>query len=119
MPKNMVGKLVRCMCGTRDAGAVWETCYTGWLVGMDFVQGVASPCCFGHKAWKVIVVVHGDDVTAPGNADGLSKYEEGMTNTFECKTKGRLGRIRRPEADASAKSDCEDHWWWQMRALQG
>ena len=29
MPKNMMGKLVRCMYGTRDAGAIWETCYTG------------------------------------------------------------------------------------------
>ena len=24
MPKNMVGRLVRCMYGTRDAGAIWE-----------------------------------------------------------------------------------------------
>ena len=92
MPKNMVGTLVRCMYGTRDASAIWQTCYTDCLVGMGFVQGVASPCCFEHKAWKVSVVVHGDDFTALGNADGLSKYEEGMTKTFECKMKGRLGR---------------------------
>ena len=26
------------------------------------------------------------------SADGLSKYEEGMSKTFECKMKGRLGR---------------------------
>ena len=25
MPKTMVGKLVRCMYGTRDAGAMWES----------------------------------------------------------------------------------------------
>ena len=91
-PPELVGKLVRCMYSTRDAGAFWETCYTDYLVGMGFVQGVASPCCFEHKAWKVSVVVHGDDFTALGNADGLSEYEEGMTKTFECKMKGRLRR---------------------------
>ena len=42
----------------------------------------------------MIVVAHGDDFTALGNADGLSKYKEGMTKTFECKTKGRLGRAK-------------------------
>ena len=92
MPKTMVGKLVRCMYGTRDAGAIWETCYTDCLVNMGFVQGVASPCCFEHKEWKVSVAVHGDDFTALGNTQGLSKYEEGMKNTSECKIKGRLGR---------------------------
>ena len=94
MPKNMVGKLVRCMYGTRDAGAIWETCYTDCLVNMGFVQGVASPCCFEHKEWKVSVVVHGDDFTALGTTEGLSKYEAGMKKTFECKMKGRLGRGR-------------------------
>ena len=76
MPKNMVGKLVRCMYGTRDAGAIWETCYTDCLVNMGFVQGVASPCCFEHKEWKVSVVVHGDDFTALGTTEGLSKYKQ-------------------------------------------
>ena len=36
-------------------------------------------------------MVHGDDFTALGNADGLDKFERGMTDTFECKLKGRLG----------------------------
>ena len=62
------------MYGKKDAGAIWETCYTDCLVGMGFVQVVASSCCFEHKAWKVSVVVHGDYFTALGNANGLSKY---------------------------------------------
>ena len=41
--------------------------------------------------WDVNVVVHGDDFTALGNSDGLDKLERGMTETFECKLKGRLG----------------------------
>ena len=37
------------------------------------------------------VVVHGDDFTALGNADGLARYEAGMQQAFECKLKGHLG----------------------------
>ena len=92
MPKNMVGKLVRCMYGTRDAGSIWEGCYTKCLVDIGFEQGVASPCCFWHPIWKVSVVVHGDDFTALGTPEGLNHYEAGMCKSFECKLKGRLGR---------------------------
>lgn len=89
--KQYVGKLVRCMYGTRDAGAIWESCYASCLIKLGFVQGKASPCCFNHPIWNVNVVVHGDDFTALGNSDGLDKFEKGMTATFECKLKGRLG----------------------------
>ena len=53
LPKDMVGKLVRCMYGTRDAGAIWENCYTKCLIDLGFDQGVASPCCFTHSEWGV------------------------------------------------------------------
>ena len=79
------------MYGTRDAGAIWESCYAACLTKMGFVQGGASPCCFQHPEWDVNVVVHGDDFTALGNADALDKFEAGTTATFECKLKGRLG----------------------------
>ena len=92
MPKDMVGKLVRCMYGTRDAGSIWEGCYTKCLVDLGFEQGVASPCCFWHPQWQVSVVVHGDDFTALGTPEGLNQYEAGMCQAFECKLKGRLGR---------------------------
>ena len=89
--KNMVGKLVRCMYGTRDAGAIWESCYSTCLVNLGFTQGTASPCCFYHPTWKVSVVVHGDDFTALGSPKSLDLFELGMQKSFECKLKGRLG----------------------------
>ena len=89
--KGVVGKLVRCMYGTRDAGAIWENCYATCLTGIGFTQGIASPCCFVHPEWQVSVVVHGDDFTALGSPDALNKFEEGMQKSFECKLKGRLG----------------------------
>jgi hypothetical protein len=91
LPRNMLGKLVRCMYGTRDAGAIWEQCYVDCLVGMGFEQGLGSPCCFYHSGWKVSVVVHGDDFTALGTDDALDRYETGLKKSFECKIRGRLG----------------------------
>ena len=91
LDKKLVGKLVRCMYGTRDAGAIWEGCYSSCLIDMGFIQGGASPCCFQHPEWKVSVVVHGDDFTALGTAHALDLYEAGMQKRFECKLKGRLG----------------------------
>ena len=91
MPKNVLGKLVKCMYGTRDAGAIWEQCYANCLIDLGFKQGVASPCCFEHKEWGVAVVVHGDDFTALGTDEALNLYEEGLKKAFECKIRGRLG----------------------------
>ena len=49
--KNIVGKLKRCVYGTRDAGAIWEQVYTRALLDMGFRQGTSSPCCFTHEEW--------------------------------------------------------------------
>ena len=91
LPRNILGKLKRCMYGTRDAGAIWEQCYVDCLVGMGFKQGLGSPCCFYHSDWKISVVVHGDDFTALGTDESLDKYEAGLKKSFECKIRGRLG----------------------------
>ena len=66
LPSNMVGKLVRCAYGTRDAGAIWEDTYRGALEAMGFVSGISSPCCFHHPERHLHLVVHGDDFTCMG-----------------------------------------------------
>ena len=91
LPPNIVGKLKKCIYGTRDAGAIWEGCYGDALANMGFAQGKASPCCFYSAAWNVSVVVHGDDFTALGTATALDLYEAGMSKAFEVKLRGRMG----------------------------
>ena len=72
---NLVGKLIRCAYGCRDAGHIWELCNRGALESMGFITGSASPCCFYHPVWDVNVVVQGDDFTAMGVAEDLDRYE--------------------------------------------
>ena len=49
--KGIVGRLERCIYGTRDAGALWEECYANALIHMGFEQGKASPCPFHQPKW--------------------------------------------------------------------
>ena len=79
------------MYGCRDAGAIWETTFTRVLLDLGFEQGASSPCCVLHKAWRVALVVHGDDFTALGPDWGLDKYEKGMHAAFDVELRGRVG----------------------------
>ena len=97
LPKEMgqgpksVARLRRCVYGTRDAGMLWEECYSTALTAMGFRRGLASPCCFFHKEKHIRVVIHGDGFTALGAAEELRWYEQGLSNVFELVVKGRLG----------------------------
>ena len=91
MGKGVVARLDRCMHGTRDAGAIWESLYVAALTKMGFSQGLAPPCCFHHALWNISVVAHGDDFTALGTASSLDLYEHAMQQAFDVKLRGRLG----------------------------
>ena len=71
---TVLGTMVRCCYGTRDAGAIWEAFYVDSIVSLGFKQCRASPCVFWHPVWKVSVVVHGDDLTALGTPTCLDKH---------------------------------------------
>ena len=89
---NLVAKLVRCAYGCRDAGHIWELCYTSALESIGFITGAASPCCFFHPTLDVNVVVHGDDFTAMGTDKDLDHYEKDLARHFEFKIRGRIGK---------------------------
>ena len=91
LPTNVVGKLVRCAYGTRDAGAIWEDTYRGALEEMGFISGMASPCCFFHPQRKLHLVVHGDDFTTMGVKTDVDWFEKTLADHFELKIRGRLG----------------------------
>ena len=82
---------MKCVCGTRDAGMIWEETYGAALQQIGFTAGRASPCCFFHKDRSIHLVVHGDDLTAMGVRADLDWYEERLGQSFELKIRGRIG----------------------------
>ena len=88
--RDVVGKLVKCMCGTRDAAQGWEGTYRSTLEAMGFRRGRASPCIFFHAGREVYLAVHGDDFFATGEPANSLWFEEALLKVFEGKVKGRL-----------------------------
>jgi hypothetical protein len=88
--KDLVGQLVKCMYGTRDAAQGWEHTYRQALEEMGFHRGRASPCVFTHAAREIYLTVHGDDFFAAGTAKALDWFEKTLLTRFEGKVKGRL-----------------------------
>ena len=91
LPSDKVAKLVRCVYGTRDAGAIWEDCYRDALESIGFTSGSASPCCFWHKERNLSCVVHGDDFSTLGLDADLDWLEKSLAEHFELKIRGRIG----------------------------
>lgn len=91
VPKGYCARLLRCVYGTRDAGLLWEECYSACLTEMGFIRGVANPCCFVHPGHHLRLVVHGDVFTCTGPTHGLDWYENELQKLFEIKMRGRLG----------------------------
>ena len=91
LPSHFVAKRVRCVYGTRDAGAIWEDTYREALEGMVFKSGIGSPCCFWHPIRNISTVVHGDDITSLGLDDDLDWMRVELGKSFELKIRGRIG----------------------------
>ena len=91
LPSHFVARQVRCVYGTRDAGAIWEDTYREALESIGFRSGVASPCCFFHPERNLSTVVHGDDITTLGLDGDLDWFREALGNSFELKVRGRVG----------------------------
>ena len=95
-----IAHLKRCVYGTRDAGALWEKCYSEALVRMGFRRGLANPCCFYHPEKFILLVVHGDDFTATGSKRELDWLEKTTESQYELTVGGRLGPGPRDDKEA-------------------
>ena len=94
---GMVGKCNKAVPGTRDAAQCWEHEYSTFLTGQEdaggcgFVRGIASTCVFYHKARKLRVVVHGDDLTVLGLEHQLDWFRKVIGARYTVKFRGRIG----------------------------
>ena len=91
LPPNAVAQQIRCVYGTRDAGKLWEDCYTQVLNSIGFLTGKSNPCTFYHPERDMSIVVHGDDFTTLANDTDMDWYEGELKKSFEIKIRGRLG----------------------------
>ena len=94
-----VARLRRWLYGMRPAAKAWEDDYAGNLQGWGFRRGLAAPTVFYKEEGDVSMVVHGDDFTAPGPDDELTKLEAKMREWYEVKTRGRLGPDRKDDKE--------------------
>ena len=88
LPKCVVAKQTRCVCGTRDAGMIWEQGCKDALENVGFISGVSDPC---QADRDISVVVYGDDFTAMGTDADLDWYTSELEKVFGIKIRGRIG----------------------------
>ena len=91
-PPKAVARLKKCVYGTRDAGLIWEECYSHALTSLGFKRGVSCPTAFFHPDRRIHIVVHGDDFTAMGRAEDLTWYETEVKKHFEIGDCQRMGQ---------------------------
>ena len=91
LASHLVAKQVRCVYGTRDAGAIWEDAYIEALESIGFRSGIGSPCCFWHPTRGISTVVHGDDITSLGCDNVLDWMRVELGKSFELEIRDRLG----------------------------
>ena len=89
--RTTCGLLLKHMYGTQAAADGWQQEYSGSLIDMGFVQGVACPCVFWHKAKSLVCSVHGDDFTTAGAKGDLDWFEQQLESRYELRKGGRIG----------------------------
>jgi hypothetical protein len=93
------GLLKKHMYGTRAAADGWQQEYSSFLKGIGFIQGMACPCLFLHRARGLAISVHGDDFTTCGPKCEIDWFEDLLEKRYELKKGGRLG---------PAPTDCKE-----------
>ena len=90
--QNTCGLLLKHMYGTQAAADGWQQEYSSTLIQkLGFVQGVACPCVFWHKARDLVCSVHGDDFTTTGSKPNLDWFEAQLESSYELRKGGRIG----------------------------
>lgn len=79
---DMVARHVTRVYGTREAGKLWEDCYTQVLNSIGFKTGISNSCVFYHENRDMSIVVHGDDFTTLGFDKDLDWYEGELRKSF-------------------------------------
>lgn len=88
--KGKIGRLVKCVYGTRDAAKGWEEAYQEALAKLGFRQGRSSACAFFHPKRQLRLVVRGDDFFVVGMPSSVKWFTDELLKVFEGEVKGLL-----------------------------
>ena len=83
--EHRVGKLRRCLYGTRDADFNWGETVAAQLRSCGYIRGVAIPSVYHNPEDVVACMVHGDDYLCVGPNDALDKLKMNISKAFEIK----------------------------------
>ena len=75
--KNLVGKLVKAMYGTRDAPQIWGDLVQETMTSLEMQSGMIQPSVYFHVSKKLVVVTHVDDFLCVGPEENLTWLFEG------------------------------------------
>ena len=81
--KNLVGKLVKAMYGTRDAPQIWGDLVQETMTSLGMQSSMIQPSVYFHVSKKLVVVTHVDDFLCVGPEENLTWLFEGLSAKFE------------------------------------
>ena len=76
--KNLVGKLVKAMYGTRDAPQIWGDFVQETMASLGMQSSMIQPSVYFHVSKKLFVVAHVDDFLCVGPEESLMWLFEGL-----------------------------------------
>ena len=88
---GMVGKLLRTIYGTRDAGNQWDVFFNSAAEDLGFEPGESCPCVYRHKSSLSVAWRHGDDVLIAGEETFLREVYHGFSQVMILKWRALLG----------------------------
>ena len=81
--KNVVGKLVKAMYGTRDAPKIWFNTVKRFMAKLGFRTSRVQPSLFIHDQKKLKLMVHVDDFLVTGPESGCEWLHSELKKLFE------------------------------------
>eukprot|EP00435_Cladocopium_sp_Y103_P007958 s1954_g2.t1 len=116
--QDVVGKLLRSLCGTRDAPLNWELTIRAIMMELGFKQGRSKPCIYFNAKRDLRVVVRGDDFTSTGTFEDIKWFHTELSKRWMVVKSGILGAVEtlKESSDILSLEDATTYRAIAMRA---
>ena len=83
---NLVGKLRRCLYGTRDAAKSWQETLSTHLESVGFTRRRGHPSVSYHEGKGIKALFHGDDYVCSGSVSSFECSQKELEKPYEIQT---------------------------------